>query len=196
MILFLSNIALSQSVADTLLSKKDISITKKLFIAPISLWQKLSYSTSAFNCQFEPSCSQFMALSISKHGTFAGSIIGADRIIRCNPFAHYYHTKLDSGHFHIDGRLLDTVPDKIYLHKPDINIAMTIVPGLGRLNNKHPGDGLYSFLLESTLAFSSYSLHRKGHPVGAIIFGTAAIVFWLSDFYDSLRIKSGKNKVK
>ncbi len=44
-------------------------------IAPISIRSK---------CRFEPSCSQYMILSINKYGFIKGFIKGVNRIKRCN----------------------------------------------------------------------------------------------------------------
>ncbi len=187
-ILFFYSLAESQTLpADSLLKNNDISIIRKTFIAPITLWQKFSFANSSMNCQFSPSCSQFMAQSIAQHGIISGIIIGSDRIIRCNPMAHYYHTHLDSGNFHIDGRLLDNVPQNLDLNIPNLTIALNIFPGLGRVYKGRTVDGIFSFVLESSLAFSSYSMHKQGHSISAIIFGSASLVFWLSDFYSSLK---------
>ncbi|UCD36779.1 MAG: hypothetical protein JSW54_08015, partial [Fidelibacterota bacterium] len=56
----LSPVAAAQTVpADTLLARSDLSLVQKLWIAPIALFQRLSYATPALGCQFEPSCSHF-----------------------------------------------------------------------------------------------------------------------------------------
>ena len=44
-------------------------------IAPISIRSK---------CRFEPSCSQYMILSINKYGFLKGFIKGVNRLKRCN----------------------------------------------------------------------------------------------------------------
>jgi putative membrane protein insertion efficiency factor len=38
-------------------------------------------------CRYEPSCSEYTAQSIVKHGLFAGAAFGIRRILRCNPFS-------------------------------------------------------------------------------------------------------------
>jgi putative membrane protein insertion efficiency factor len=38
------------------------------------------------NCRFEPTCSQYMILSVEKHGVLRGSWRGVLRIMRCHPF--------------------------------------------------------------------------------------------------------------
>jgi len=37
-------------------------------------------------CRFVPSCSEYAAEAIAKHGLFYGSTLGVWRILRCNPF--------------------------------------------------------------------------------------------------------------
>ena len=95
--------------ADSLLESDNISYMRKIFIYPITRWQRISYNSNIFNCQFYPSCSNFCALSLKDNGLIMGSIIGADRIIRCNPSAFYYHQKINGAYNDTDGRLIDFV---------------------------------------------------------------------------------------
>lgn len=37
-------------------------------------------------CRFYPSCSQYAAAAIEKHGVLRGSILAAKRLARCHPF--------------------------------------------------------------------------------------------------------------
>jgi len=37
-------------------------------------------------CRFEPSCSEYFRQALLKKGFFKGSLLGAYRILRCNPF--------------------------------------------------------------------------------------------------------------
>jgi putative membrane protein insertion efficiency factor len=37
-------------------------------------------------CRFHPSCSQYFILAVEKYGVVSGSLRGAWRILRCNPF--------------------------------------------------------------------------------------------------------------
>jgi uncharacterized protein len=39
-------------------------------------------------CRFVPSCSEYAAEAVAKHGLLYGSALGLWRILRCNPFAH------------------------------------------------------------------------------------------------------------
>jgi uncharacterized protein len=38
-------------------------------------------------CRFVPSCSEYAAEAVAKHGLLYGSALGLWRILRCNPFA-------------------------------------------------------------------------------------------------------------
>jgi uncharacterized protein len=38
-------------------------------------------------CRFKPSCSEYMAQAIEKHGVVRGIAQGCWRIMRCNPFS-------------------------------------------------------------------------------------------------------------
>ena len=38
-------------------------------------------------CRYHPTCSEYAAQCICKHGVFAGVAYGIRRILRCNPFA-------------------------------------------------------------------------------------------------------------
>jgi putative membrane protein insertion efficiency factor len=38
-------------------------------------------------CRFQPTCSQYAVEAIRKYGIARGSWLGANRIVRCNPFS-------------------------------------------------------------------------------------------------------------
>jgi uncharacterized protein len=52
-------------------------------------------------CRFYPSCSEYAADAIAKHGLICGGILAAKRLIKCNP--------LHPGGF-------DPVPEKLHPH--------------------------------------------------------------------------------
>ena len=63
---------------------------KKICIFLINFYQKniskfLEYKN--IRCKYYPSCSEYTKQAIEKYGAFKGSIIGAKRILRCNPFS-------------------------------------------------------------------------------------------------------------
>ena len=67
---------------------------KKILIKLIEVYQRtLSPDHGWFKemypggyCKFTPTCSQYTKQSIEKYGPIKGSIIGAYRIMRCNPW--------------------------------------------------------------------------------------------------------------
>ncbi len=39
-------------------------------------------------CRYQPTCSEYAAQAISKHGLYIGIALGLRRILRCSPFSH------------------------------------------------------------------------------------------------------------
>jgi hypothetical protein len=60
---------------------------KKLLIAPIRFWQIAISSHMAPRCKYFPSCSQYTIDAIKEFG-LRGLLMGAWRILRCNPWSH------------------------------------------------------------------------------------------------------------
>ncbi len=163
---------------------------EKAAIYPIKLWQKFSYSSDHLGCQFEPSCSQFMAQSISQYGVMRGVIVGSDRILRCNPAALTYHLRESDPQFTSDGRLVDPLRPSISDHRlkdPRIAFALSIIPGLGRTYAGHGLDGFISFSLVSGLGYLSYLGFQQGQQGAPVFYGAVALTFWLADFYGAVR---------
>ncbi len=63
-------------------------------------------------CNFSPTCSQFYRQSINKYGFFVGSMIGADRLLRCNPSAWSY---FDKYYFGISDYRISDLPENHYI---------------------------------------------------------------------------------
>jgi uncharacterized protein len=40
------------------------------------------------SCRYVPSCSEYAAEAIARHGFFCGAALAAWRFVRCNPFVH------------------------------------------------------------------------------------------------------------
>ncbi|HEY1528266.1 MAG TPA: membrane protein insertion efficiency factor YidD [Candidatus Angelobacter sp.] len=40
------------------------------------------------SCRYVPSCSEYAAEAVARHGFFHGTALGLWRLLRCNPFAH------------------------------------------------------------------------------------------------------------
>jgi uncharacterized protein len=62
---------------------------RRVAILPIRIYQRLiSPLVPANTCKYHPSCSEYAALAIGKHGVFRGSGLAAWRLLRCNPWSH------------------------------------------------------------------------------------------------------------
>jgi uncharacterized protein len=62
---------------------------RSALIFPIRLYQRLiSPLRPANTCKYHPSCSEYAALAIRKHGVFKGAPMAGWRLLRCNPWSH------------------------------------------------------------------------------------------------------------
>jgi putative membrane protein insertion efficiency factor len=59
---------------------------KKIFILPIRLYQYVISPLIPGACRFTPSCSEYSAEAIKKHGVVRGIILGIKRIGKCHPW--------------------------------------------------------------------------------------------------------------
>lgn len=60
---------------------------KKLAIGLIHLYQRFISPVLGPRCKYYPSCSSYTEIAIAKYG-FQGILMGAWRIIRCNPWSN------------------------------------------------------------------------------------------------------------
>jgi len=62
---------------------------RSVAILPIRLYQLLiSPLVPANTCKYHPTCSEYAALAIRKHGVLKGFALAAWRLLRCNPWSH------------------------------------------------------------------------------------------------------------
>ncbi len=59
---------------------------RRLFILPIKGYKKFISPLLGNNCRFYPTCSEYTMQAIEIHGVVKGILLGAWRILRCNPF--------------------------------------------------------------------------------------------------------------
>ena len=57
---------------------------KPLIIILVQIYQRFAPASIRMRCRFEPSCSQYMILSVQKHGALRGAVRGVGRLCRCN----------------------------------------------------------------------------------------------------------------
>ncbi len=58
----------------------------KVAITLIRLYQVVLSPILPPVCRFYPSCSQFAAEALARHGVFRGGYLALKRILRCHPF--------------------------------------------------------------------------------------------------------------
>lgn len=57
---------------------------KRILICLVRIYQRFAPASLRNKCRFEPSCSQYMILSLEKYGLIKGLSKGIDRLKRCN----------------------------------------------------------------------------------------------------------------
>ncbi len=62
------------------------SVLARAGLLLIRVYQKIISPLLGANCRFRPTCSQYAYIAIGRFGFFKGCIMGAWRILRCNPF--------------------------------------------------------------------------------------------------------------
>ena len=179
-----------QYPADSLLISENSTFLQKLFIYPIAQWQRISYNSNAFNCQFYPSCSNYCSIAIKEKGAVIGSIIGMDRITRCNPSALYYHQKIHGAYKDSDGRIIDNITPLSYQknNKSELlAVSLSLIPGMGKIYAGRAYDGIYGvFNLFVSLQAYSTATKNKNKFISSV-FGLSSIVLYASEIYGSWR---------
>ena len=179
-----------QYPADSLLMSENTTFLQKLFIYPIAQWQRISYNSNAFNCQFYPSCSNYCSIAIKEKGAVIGSIIGMDRITRCNPSALYYHQKIHGAYKDSDGRIIDNITPLSYQknNKSELlAVTLSLIPGMGKIYAGRAYDGIYGvFNLFVSLQAYSTATKNKNKFISSV-FGLSSIVLYASEIYGSWR---------
>lgn len=56
---------------------------KRILICMVHIYQRYAPDATRNKCRFEPSCSQYMILSLQKYGLWKGLFKGIDRLKRC-----------------------------------------------------------------------------------------------------------------
>jgi putative membrane protein insertion efficiency factor len=65
------------------------AVARRAAILPIRFYQRLiSPLVPANTCKYHPSCSEYAALAIGKHGILRGTMLAGWRLLRCNPWSH------------------------------------------------------------------------------------------------------------
>ena len=59
---------------------------KAILLALIRGYQYLFRPMLGANCRFAPSCSDYAAEAVMKHGALKGTLLAVRRILRCHPY--------------------------------------------------------------------------------------------------------------
>lgn len=62
------------------------SLTRRLLIAPIRFYQGAISPMLPASCRFQPTCSEYAAEAIRKHGVRRGGLLALRRLSRCHPW--------------------------------------------------------------------------------------------------------------
>ena len=63
----------------------------RFLVGLIGLYKRFLAPLLPPSCRFTPSCSRYTVEAIQKHGALRGILLGAWRILRCNPFGKGGH---------------------------------------------------------------------------------------------------------
>ena len=63
----------------------------RFMVGCIRLYKRFLSPLLPPSCRFTPSCSRYTVEAIRKHGALRGTLLGAWRILRCNPFGKGGH---------------------------------------------------------------------------------------------------------
>lgn len=61
---------------------------KRAFLLLIATYQRWISPAFPRRCRYEPTCSAYTADAVRRFGAARGALLGAWRLLRCNPFSH------------------------------------------------------------------------------------------------------------
>ena len=57
-------------------------------VAIIRVYQRFLSPLLGPRCRYHPSCSEYAAQALQRHGILRGSLLASWRLLRCNPWSH------------------------------------------------------------------------------------------------------------
>jgi putative component of membrane protein insertase Oxa1/YidC/SpoIIIJ protein YidD len=177
--------------ADSLIKSNKVSFLNKIVLLPIAGWQRISYNTNLFNCQFYPSCSNYGSNAIEKYGIIRGGAVASERITRCNPRAYHYQLEQKRPFNAEDGRIIDPViiNSSINSKKSPIFAALIsiLIPGSGRFYAGRKFDGISGFWSFFLYGSSTVRLIENESKFLAPIFAGICFYTYLGEIYGGWR---------
>jgi uncharacterized protein len=65
-----------------------VRLARTLVTLPIVIYQRLISPALPRRCKYEPTCSRYALDAIREFGVARGLVLGAWRLLRCNPFSY------------------------------------------------------------------------------------------------------------
>ncbi|MDR3763317.1 MAG: membrane protein insertion efficiency factor YidD [Acidobacteriota bacterium] len=59
---------------------------KRVLLALLAFYKRLISPLLPVACRYTPTCSEYAAEAVARHGALAGSLLAAGRLCRCHPF--------------------------------------------------------------------------------------------------------------
>ncbi|MBI5831637.1 MAG: membrane protein insertion efficiency factor YidD [Armatimonadetes bacterium] len=78
-------LAQSEPRGDSPESARRVSLPARLVVWLIGLYKRFLSPLLPPMCRFEPTCSQYAAQAIGRHGLWRGGWLALRRLLRCNP---------------------------------------------------------------------------------------------------------------
>jgi len=119
------------------------------------IYQNVVSSSQGDVCNFSPSCSHFGRQAVEKNGILLGTLMAADRLTRCNPWAYLYY-----GTYYVKmqhGKIFDPIDKSgqaTFLHHPSLPVQTS----LAQAPNPSDDDSLYQ--PHNILKFADYLYER------------------------------------
>ena len=60
---------------------------RKIFIGIIEVYRRFVSPMLPASCRYWPTCSEYTVQAVQKYGIFRGGLMGAWRVLRCNPWS-------------------------------------------------------------------------------------------------------------
>ena len=62
-------------------------MVSSVLVVLVRAYQRLVSPLFPASCRYTPSCSEYAAQALSRHGLFRGLLLAVARVVRCNPWS-------------------------------------------------------------------------------------------------------------
>ncbi len=71
---------------------------RRVALAPVLLYQRILSPMLPRRCKYEPTCSAYAVQAVREYGILRGLVLGAWRLLRCNPLSHGGYDPVGAQH--------------------------------------------------------------------------------------------------